>query len=108
MELTRKLIESIKKYAASKEFGHKNRGIPRMKPLLRRLLWVDESLSTRNIRSQKHPTRGYSLFCTSPAGYLGFCAKIGHSPCTFPNGKVRQCPAFFRLRTTTRGGGSHC
>ena len=83
MELTRKLIESIKKYAASKEFGHKNRGIPRMKPLLRRLLRVDESLSTRNTRSQKRPTRGFSRPYAFPAGYLSICARIGHPSCTF-------------------------
>ena len=108
MKLTRKLIGSSKKYAASKEFWHKNRGIPRMKPLLERLLRVDGLPSTRNTRSQKRPTRGLSRPYALPVGYLGFCARIGHSPCTFPNGKVRQCPAFLSLRATTRGGGSHC
>ena len=91
MKLTRKLIGSSKKYAASKEFWHKNRGIPRMKPLLRRLLRVDESLSRRNPRSQKRPTRGLSRPYALPVGYLGFCARIGHSPCTFSKGEKRRC-----------------
>ena len=47
-------------------------------------------LSRRNTRSQKRPTRGYSLSCTSPVGYLGFCARIGHSACAFPNVKARM------------------
>ena len=51
MKLARKLIESRKKYSASKEFWRKNRGIPRMKPLLRRLLRVDGLFSRRNARS---------------------------------------------------------
>lgn len=83
MKLARKLIKSRKKYSASKEFWHKNRGIPWMKPLLRRLLRVDELLSTRNTRSQKRPTRGLSRPYTLPVGYLGFCARIGHSSCSF-------------------------
>lgn len=54
-----------------------------MKPLLRRLLRVDESLSRRNARSQKRPTRGLSRPYALPVGYLGFCARIGHSSCSF-------------------------
>ena len=79
-----------------------------MKPLLERLRRVDKSLSRRNTRSQKRSTRGLSLSHALPVGYLGFCARIGHSACTFSKGKERQCPAFLSLRTTTRGGGSHC
>lgn len=71
------------KYTANKEFWHENRGIPRMKPLLRRLLRVDGSLSRRNARSQKRPTRGLSRPYALPVGYLGFCARIGHSSCSF-------------------------
>ena len=83
MKLTRKLIGSSKKYAASKEFWHKNRGIPQMKPLLRRLLRVDGLPSRRNARSQKRPTRGLARPYALPAGYLGFCARIGGAACTF-------------------------
>lgn len=54
-----------------------------MKPLLRRLLRVDGSLSRRNARSQKRPTRGLSRPYALPVGYLGFCARIGHSSCSF-------------------------
>ena len=91
VKLARKLIEFRKKYSASKEFWHKNRGIPRMKPLLRRLLRVDESLSTRNTRSQKRPTRGLSRPYALSVGYLSFCARIGHFSCTFSKGEKRRC-----------------
>lgn len=106
MKQSRELIEFRKKYAASKEFWHKNRGIPQMKPLLERLLRVDGLPSRRNARSQKRPTRGLARPYALPAGYLGFCAKIGHSPCTILNAEAST--PHFGLRTTTRGGGSHC
>ena len=83
MKLTRKLIGSSKKYAASKEFWHKNRGIPQMKPLLERLLRVDGLPSRRNARSQKRPARGLSRHYALPVGYLGFCAEIFLLECTF-------------------------
>ncbi len=54
------------KYTANKEFWHENRGIPRMKPLLRRLLRVDGSLSRRNARPHNAQLEGFSVPTHSP------------------------------------------
>lgn len=77
-----------KKYTKNGRFWHKNRGIPQGKPLLGRLRRVDKSLSRRNTRSQKHPTRELSLSRALPVGYLGFCARIPCLRCAY----LRETP----------------
>ena len=79
-----------KKYSESRQSRHKNRGIPRMKPLLGRLLRDAGSLSRKNARSQKRPTRGLSRLYALPVGYLGFCAGIFLLECTFPESSARE------------------
>ena len=83
------------KYTANKEFWHENRGIPRMKPLLRRLLRVDGSLSRRNARPHKRPTRGLFRPYALPVGYLGFRAGIGHSSCSFSKAEASISTSVF-------------
>ena len=90
-----------KKNSESRRFRHKNRGIPRMKPLLGRLLRDNGSPSRKNARSQKRPTRGLSRLYALPVGYLGFCAEIFLLECTF-SGSLAQAATPDQRRHRTR------